>query len=70
MEVSHMKYKISVYSNIALFTIATVTEVTISESFYQGITSFYVHYMAIQVQVVSKLNFTHMGNTQHVHTVT
>ena len=63
MEVSHTKYKI-------LFTpilpIATVTEVTISESFYQGITSFYVHYMAIQVQVVSKLNFTNMGNTQHV----
>ena len=37
----YAKYKISVHSNIALFTIATVsTEVTILESFYQGITSF------------------------------
>ena len=34
MEVSHTKYKISVHSNIALFTIATITEVTISDSFY------------------------------------
>ena len=35
MEVSVMKYKISVHSNIAI-----VTEVTISDSFSQ---SFYVH---------------------------
>ena len=41
MEVSDTKYKISVHSNIALFTIAT--EVTISDSFSQGITSFYVN---------------------------
>ena len=40
MEVSATKYKISVHSNIALFTIATVTEVKISDSFYKGITSF------------------------------
>ena len=47
----------AVHSNIALLTIATVTEVTISDSFYQGNTSFYVHYMVIQAQVVCELNF-------------
>ena len=54
----YAKYKKSVHSNIALFIIATGTEVTISESFYLGITSFYVHYMAIhdQAQVVCELN--------------
>ena len=52
-----VKYKISVHSNFALFTIATVTEVTISDPFYQGIMSFYVHYISIQAQVVCELNF-------------
>ena len=64
MEVSHhTKYKISVHSNIASITIATVTEVI--NSFYQRITSFYVHYMVIQAQVVCELNLKKKkGNTQ------
>ena len=43
MEVSHTTYKISVHSNNAFFTNASVTEVTISDSFYRGITSFLAH---------------------------
>ena len=38
MEVSDTKYKISVHSNIALFTIAT--EVTISDSSLRGLRVF------------------------------
>ena len=59
MEVSHTKYKISVHSNVALFPI---------DSFYQGITSFYVHYMAIQAQVVCELNFKKKRETHNTLT--
>ena len=68
MEVSDTMYKISVHSNIALFTI--FTEVTISDSFSQGITSFYVNYIAIQAQVVCKLNLKKRETQLHVNTLT
>lgn len=64
MEVSHTKYKISVHS-IPLCTIATVTEVTTSECFYQGIMS-YGHSGASGMRA----EFLKMGNTQHLHTLT
>ena len=66
-----VKYKISVHSNIALFTIATVTEVTISiRLFLSGDYEFLCALNCHSGASGMRAEFLKKGNTQHVYTLT